>query len=103
MKLFWNLIAVSKAYEVVTDFLSCDRCISSGKQHCWQGNLDAQGGQGDWGYSYCCGPSDSICNSMNVCSWAVNTEQKKWFTCPVDNNKCPSGSDAELTLSSNQL
>ena len=66
----------------------CKKCILLNKNLCWQYDDKTKS---KWGQSYCCGASDSQCNSLNYCSKKVSSSSLKHFGCPVD-DKCPSGS-----------
>ena len=53
--------------------------------------------QQKWQTSYCCGSSDTQCDSLEFCSKNVRSSLKH-FGCPVDEGKCPSLTDSNVVL-----
>ena len=84
-------------YTLSSTGTDCQRCIRGRKNHCWG---FVENGSGSWTRGYCCGPSDTKCNSLEFCSNDVSNSDLKTFTCPVDQSKCPSGSGGILKSTS---
>lgn len=81
-----SLATVSTA---VTACLSC----KTSNNHCWDRKADQTG---RWDRGVCCNNFDTKCREYDYCTDKVTNEQLKLFTCPVDIDRCPSGSAAEL-------
>ena len=83
-------------YSTTRNADDCDVCINFGQEHCWGRDPTTDTGLEDWDTSYCCSPTDSICDSLSYCSSAVSNSNLKLFTCPIDTRKCPSSSQANV-------
>ena len=65
--------------------------MRSGRTHCWS---FAEGG-GDWTKGACFAPGESRPRGVyKFCSDKVADQSLKDFTCPIDDYRCPSGSEA---------
>ena len=96
MKKLFNLsilIITTSAIEKSLTGRDCKKCILLNKNLCWQYD-----GKSNWGQSYCCGSSDSQCNSLNYCSKKVSSSSLKHFGCPVDKDNCPSASESKIVI-----
>ena len=85
-------------YDVANSGQQCEKCHLFGKTTCWGRVPNVQGGHGNWDLSYCCGPSDTKCAGYTYCSNTVTNKILMDFTCPIDKNSCPWGSDKEFKL-----
>ena len=83
-------------YSTSSSANDCDRCLSQGKNHCWERKSS---GIGSWYKSYCCGPSDIKCNNLDYCSEDVSGD-KQLMSCPTadDSDVCPKGSEVLISL-----